>query len=283
MNSIVKIGMAFLCMGSILMGTACSSKQNEKNTRMQNITTRNDSCQYLLIAHRGGIVENLYDEFDPRSIQAAIDSGYYMLEMDVRPTKDKQLILHHDGTLKRIYGVDKRPEDLTLDELKQLHATNGGYAPMSFEEGCKMCSGKIRFMIDVKPDIPEQWYCDEVKRIMQKYNLWDTACFIRNDVKPMFGKSMYGFRITEIPEMTERINKGENIAKEYYLFDHGNRLNGESVAWANKHGIKVCASINFTHYKFEDWHEAVQRDIQHLRKLGIIYYQIDSDFAKYLK
>ncbi len=51
---------------------------------------------YKLIAHRGGIVEGKYDEFDPASIQAAIDQGYYMLEIDVRETRDGVLIVHHD-------------------------------------------------------------------------------------------------------------------------------------------------------------------------------------------
>jgi len=58
---------------------------------------------YRLIAHRGGIVEGKYNEYDPASIQAAIDLGYYMLEIDVRETKDGVLIVPHDSDFIRIF------------------------------------------------------------------------------------------------------------------------------------------------------------------------------------
>lgn len=159
------------------------------------------SSNYRLVAHRGGIVEGIFDEFDPRSVQAAIDSGYWMLEIDVRPTADKSIILHHDGNLSRIYGINKKPEEMTLNELKQLRAVKGGYSPMSLEELAGMCQGRIRFMVDVKPQQADSWFLYEINRILEKYNMLDNAFFIRNDVETYFKKGKFGFRMDELSLM----------------------------------------------------------------------------------
>lgn len=238
---------------------------------------------YKLIAHRGGITENVFDEFDPRSIQAAIDSGYWMLEIDVRPTADKQIILHHDGTLKRIYGIDKRPEDLTLNELKKLKTSKGGYAPQTLEEITANCQGKIRFMVDVKPESAQPWFYSELVRILEKYNMLESAFFIRNDIEPFIKKGMYGFRMSELPEMKKRMANGENINKKYYLFDHGNRINAEAARWCQQNNIEVCTSVNVGHYQFEPHRISAQRDIDYLKKSGVLIFQIDSEYDQFLK
>ena len=70
-----------------------------------------------LIAHRGyhnnkkGIPENSVLAF-----KKAIDNNY-LIELDVRLTKDKKLVVFHDGNLKRVCGVNKSVKDLTYKEL----------------------------------------------------------------------------------------------------------------------------------------------------------------------
>lgn len=41
----------------------------------------------------------------------------HMFEMDVMPTKDNQLVVHHDETLQRTCGVAGAVKDLMFDEL----------------------------------------------------------------------------------------------------------------------------------------------------------------------
>ena len=70
-----------------------------------------------LYAHRGlhdgnvNVLENSMEAF-----RLAVEKGYGM-ELDVQLTKDGKLVVHHDGSLKRVCGVDKRILDLTWDEL----------------------------------------------------------------------------------------------------------------------------------------------------------------------
>lgn len=49
------------------------------------------------------------------------------IEMDVQETKDHQFIVLHDENLKNLAGVNKGPEDLTLNQLKHLTVKENGY------------------------------------------------------------------------------------------------------------------------------------------------------------
>jgi len=246
------------------------------------ISIKNDSIlsfnQYRLAAHRGGITEGLYDEYDPASIQAALDSGYWMLEIDLRPTADKKIIVHHDHDLERIYGVDKNVTDMTLEELKNLNAVKGGYAPLTFEELAALCRGKAKFMVDIKPKEPEEWFVREIKAVLEKYNMMDDAHFIRNDLHEYFGKGKYGFRMHEALAMKKRLEAGEDIAAQYYLFDHGNVINAQVARWCQKNYIDVCASVNIGHYPMEHHKAGALRDIEYLKKCGVTMFQIDSPY-----
>ena len=66
-------------------------------------------------AHRGlhgdGIPENSLAAFK------AAKEANLCVEFDVQFTKDKQVVVFHDGDLKRMCGVDKKILDLTYDEL----------------------------------------------------------------------------------------------------------------------------------------------------------------------
>ncbi|MEL6255461.1 MAG: glycerophosphodiester phosphodiesterase family protein [Bacteroidota bacterium] len=263
----------------LLIASCSPNARSIKNNVVNDQET--DTVSYSLIAHRGGIVEKLYEEYDPASLEAAIDSGYWMLEIDVRPTADKQIVIHHDESLNRIYGLMKMVSDMSLAELKQLKSKKSGFTPMTFEEVTKMCSGKVHFMMDVKPRHPEEWFIEELKRVLEKYGMLENAWFIRNDLKQHFTKGRYGFRMRELDEMKERMKNGEDIAKSYYLFDHGNRINSETTRWCQRNNIQVCASVNFGHYKLEPHFEGAKRDIEYLKKAGVSIFQIDSPYDEF--
>lgn len=235
-------------------------------------------AKYKLIAHRGGIVEGRFNEYDPRSIKAAIDSGYWMLEIDVRPTRDHQLVVHHDNDLERIYGVSGRVENLTLSELRSLKAMKGDYHPMTFEEVLQMMKGKVRIMVDLKPSDPAPWFNRSVNELLKKYGMLEDALFLRNDVMSFYDGGRFGFRMSEIDRIKALVANHDPVIKRYYLFDHGNRINAEAARWCQKNNIPVCTSINFGHYKLEDPYKGAKRDAGYQVQCGIIMHQIDSDF-----
>lgn len=239
---------------------------------------RHQFSNYKLIAHRGGIVEGKYNEYDPRSIQAAIDSGYWMLEIDVRPTKDNKIIVNHDADLLRVYGISKRIDSMTLAELKSIKALKGNYSPMTFEEVLQVMQGKVKIMVDLKPNKPEPWFNIEINNLLKKYNMLNDAFFLRNDVMQYYDGAKFGFRVSEIDTIKKLMNQDIDVVNKYYLFDHGNRINAETARWCQKNNITVCTSVNIDHYRMEDHYMGAKRDIEYLNKCGITIHQIDSDY-----
>jgi len=284
----------------LLMFSACftthsdksgSGKKADSHVETSNFASKGDNTikndseykGYKLIAHRGGIVEDKYNEFDPRSIQAAIDKGYYMLEIDVRKSKDGVLVVHHDDDLKRFFNTPKRIEDLTWTEIKALQSDKGNYHPVSFEKVAQICSGKIKMMIDIKPKHPSPAFFEKLGNIMEKYNLLSGSYFIDKEARKYFwGKAKFEFRISEALKIRAKFDSGEDVASNYFLFDHGNRLNAEAVKWCQKNKITVVASVNIVHYRFENHLDGAFRDIKYWKECGVTEFQIDSDYDKWL-
>ena len=76
----------------------------------------------LVAAHRGE--HHHYPENSLPSIQAAIDLGIDIVEIDVRQTQDGQLILMHDKTINRTTNGTGKVTELTWEQLKPLRLKN---------------------------------------------------------------------------------------------------------------------------------------------------------------
>ena len=80
----------------------------------------------LIIAHRGDVTnapENTLAAF-----QQALERGADGIELDVRLTRDGQLVVFHDRGLKRIGGMRRLVTNATLDEVRALDV-GGWFAP----------------------------------------------------------------------------------------------------------------------------------------------------------
>lgn len=236
-----------------------------------------------LAAHRGGITQGAFDEYDPASIDSAISKGYWMLEIDVRMTKDCQVIAMHDDNFLRIYGVNKLAKDLTLEEVKQLQALRGGYAPLTFEEVCRKCAGKTNIMLDIKEDKSSisEAFLTSIRNTLEAYGLQSTVYILQKEYKPFFKFGKYAVRMPDIYTVIGNASQKEELAEHYFLFEAGCRMTADAVRLCQKYGIEVCPSINFGHYRYEDYRGAVQRDIEYLKRCDVRFFQIDSDFDKY--
>lgn len=67
-----------------------------------------------LHANAGGVPENSLAAFT-----AAVKAGYGV-ELDIQFTADRQIVVFHDNDLKRVCGIDRRVDELTYAELKEL-------------------------------------------------------------------------------------------------------------------------------------------------------------------
>ena len=80
----------------------------------------------LIIAHRGDVVnapENTLPAF-----RSAYERGADGIELDVRMTRDRQLVVFHDRGLKRVTGRGGLVSNFTLDEIRDMDV-GGWFAP----------------------------------------------------------------------------------------------------------------------------------------------------------
>ena len=80
----------------------------------------------LVISHRGvsngNGVQNTVESLE-KTAQLKPD----FVEMDVQETKDGQFVMMHDANLRSLAGLNVTPQDLTLEELKQIDIFENGY------------------------------------------------------------------------------------------------------------------------------------------------------------
>jgi len=75
----------------------------------------------MLVAHRGG--GQLAPENTLEAFRGAVDTWWAdMLEMDVRLTKDREVVVIHDATVDRTTDGTGRVADLTLEQIRSLDA-----------------------------------------------------------------------------------------------------------------------------------------------------------------
>jgi len=71
-----------------------------------------------IYAHRGYSAK--YPENTILAFEKAWEAGADGIELDVRVTKDGQLVVFHDNDLKRLFDIDKKIEDLEYCELRKF-------------------------------------------------------------------------------------------------------------------------------------------------------------------
>ena len=108
----------------------------------------------IVIAHRGD--HTIVPENSKMSIQNAIEDGADYVELDIRTTKDGQLVLMHDPTVDRMTNGMGKVRDLNFDEIRSLKLYNKmNFKPdtlqiPTFEESLKICKNKINIYLDFK-------------------------------------------------------------------------------------------------------------------------------------
>lgn len=120
-------------------------------------------------AHRGlhnakkGIPENTLKAF-----RAAAEAGFGM-EFDLQLTKDKQVVVHHDESLLRTCGVDKKVSALTLDELRQYPIANTDQVVPTLQETLDAVGRRVPLIVEIKGYQPAEEICPLVWEILKNY------------------------------------------------------------------------------------------------------------------
>lgn len=118
---------------------------------LRNNLLHDDTHSVLVVSHRADWRNA--PENSLQAIKNCIAMGVDMVEIDLKKTKDGQLILLHDKTIDRTTTGKGKPEDYTLAELRQFRLRNGAghktdHVIPTFEEVMTLCKGKILVNVD---------------------------------------------------------------------------------------------------------------------------------------
>lgn len=137
-----------------------------------------------VVAHRANNGEEKYPENSITMIQSCLDQGLQILELDIRQTKDKQLVILHDKTVDRTTNGKGNIADLTLQELQQLNLKHEGKITRmkvpTLEEVLKLTKGKVMLDLDIKIEGEDSYR--RIVDLVKKYDMNENVLFFLYDV-----------------------------------------------------------------------------------------------------
>ena len=112
-----------------------------------------DKYVFARYAHRGlhgdGACENSLTAF-----RRAVESGYG-IELDIRMSRDGVLVVHHDATLLRICGIDKKVNELDASELGRIKLSTTDDTVPTLREVLDTVDGRVPLLIEIKAEKDE--------------------------------------------------------------------------------------------------------------------------------
>lgn len=127
-----------------------------------------------IIAHRGGGIEAA--ENTVAGLEKAWQIGAYGSEIDIQRTKDGHYVVNHDGNFSRVAGDKRKPEEMTLAQVKELSVD--GEPVATLEEMLEAGKGKIVLFIELKGETADQQMADDTVRIVREYGMEDETVLI---------------------------------------------------------------------------------------------------------
>ena len=127
-----------------------------------------------IIAHRAGGTEGRENTLS--GLETAWNAGAYGSEIDIQRTKDGYYVLNHDGTFKRVAGDNRRPEEMTLREVKRL-SVDGEPVP-TFEEMLISSRGRMVLFTELKGNTADKQMADDAVKLIKQYRMEDECVLI---------------------------------------------------------------------------------------------------------
>ncbi|HEX7367240.1 MAG TPA: glycerophosphodiester phosphodiesterase family protein [Pelobium sp.] len=136
----------------------------------------------MVCAHRANH-ENA-PENSLKSVTDAIAEGIDMIEIDVRETKDGELVLMHDATLDRTTNGSGKVSDYLLKDLRKfnLYKSNGTLTDLTIptlQEVLLASRGKIYIDLDIDSKAP----FNKVYPVANQYGMLKQVFFYSSDIK----------------------------------------------------------------------------------------------------
>ena len=121
-----------------------------------------------IYAHRGlfdnkRIVENTINAFKKALIENI------NIELDIRVTKDRKLVVFHDKNIKRLTGINSKISDLTYKELKNIKLLDTNDTVPLLVDVLSLVKGRVSLLIEIKQSLSNRVLKD-LDRLLLDYN-----------------------------------------------------------------------------------------------------------------
>jgi glycerophosphoryl diester phosphodiesterase len=244
------------------------------------------ASELMVIAHRGGVVDEKRSENSILALEEAIKRGYTHVEVDARMTADGHVVCFHNDSLLEEAGVDGKIFELNLSEVTKIVLPRSEEKIPTFDDYCRRCVGRIGVMVDLK-GCPERYverYAREIETSLKRHGLLQDALILINKepinnqgkvIGHLRGKAKISWRKT-LKETQRAAREIPRFAEHFYIFNHGADFSTEDVKGFQALGLKVIVSINTQHYQVEDSISLGTQHIQTMMRFGVDGLQIDS-------
>lgn len=103
-----------------------------------------------IIAHRGDPIARVENTLP--AIDQALADGARVVEIDIHLTADGEVVVVHDPTLLRLFGLDRRVDELTLAQVRELRARDSAGQAVgvsTLREALEVVAGRGRLLVDM--------------------------------------------------------------------------------------------------------------------------------------
>ncbi|MBC85813.1 MAG: phosphodiesterase [Bdellovibrionaceae bacterium] len=209
----------------------------------------------LVIGHRGAKDE--WPENTLLGIQKAIDCGVDGIEIDVRQSKDGQLIVLHDDTLDRTTNLNGKVEDLTLAEIRKADAGMGEKIPTLEEVLQLTIKNNVHLFIESKVLGVES----ELLSIMDKLDAYEHCTVI----------CFNHYLIRSLNDRSSNLNTGcllvgTPLDPTKIVKDAGADLLALNIFTMDKRLVDQCEKDNI---KVAVWNANTTEDVDLMKSLGV--------------
>ena len=142
----------------------------------------------LVMSHRGD--SNEAPENTIPAIELAIEKMSDYVEIDVHESKDGEIVVIHDASLKRTTGVDKAVKNMTYAELRELDAGSffarefAGTKIPTLMEVLDVCKSKINVNIEIKSDTGDsEAFIKKITELVKEYGMEEQCIFQASNYK----------------------------------------------------------------------------------------------------
>ena len=142
-----------------------------------------------ITAHRGSSLTA--PENSISAIKNAISEGADYVEIDVMTTKDDEVVVFHDSTLKRMAGINNSIKDMNLSEVREIDIGSqfseefAGEKIPTFKEVLRASKDKIKINIELKVKKKDDPLPEKVVDLLKKYEMEDQVIISSQDYESL--------------------------------------------------------------------------------------------------